>query len=242
MNVAINATRSTDVPGTLSTVWTLARVTLKRLSRGKAMWIGIMIAALPVINATVIHAYASKLKPSPGDMFTASVLLLALLPAMFVGASIGEEIEDRTSTYLWSRPIARWVVLGGKLCALVPIVIVLICGGWYAANEVWLATAPTMISCVALAAGCVAVSLVASGIATIVPKHGMALTIGYVLVDVFIGALPFSLQELSLTHQTQVLARLDSGPHPIGTPLIAMLLVSGLWGAIGFLRIRRLEA
>jgi len=32
--------------------------------------------------------------------------------------------------------------------------------------------------------------------ATVAPKHGMALTIGYMLVDLFIGAMPFSLNEL----------------------------------------------
>ena len=228
------------VPTTLSTIRTMAGVTLKRLGRGKALWIGGMFAALPVMYATAVHARHAA--ASPSDLFSISQLLLALLPAMFVGASIGEEIEDRTSTYLWSRPIARWAVLAGKLCALAPIVIVLIVGGWYAGITIWTEAAPSLASCVALAAGCVAASLAAAGIATVVPKHGMALTIGYMLVDLFIGALPFSLAELSITNQARELANLFSGQPVIVTPLIAMVVMSGLWGTVSFVRIQRLEA
>jgi len=232
------------VPTTLSPVWTLAAVTLKRLGRGKALWIGALIAALPpalaiVFAATKFHARHAAL--SPDVLFGISQGVLVVLPAMFVGASIGEEIEGRTSTYLWSRPIARWAVLAGKLCALTPIVIVLIVGGWYAGIIILTQAAPSLTSCVALAAECVATSLVAAGIATVVPKHGMALTIGYILVDLFIGAMPFSLNELSLTNQAHELANLFGGQPAIATPLVAMIAVSSVWAAVGFVRIRRLE-
>ena len=228
------------VPTTTSTVLTLAGVTLTRLGRGKALWIGGLLAMLPIVYAGVIQV--GRFSAPPSDLFWPSTLLLALLPAMFVGASIGEEIEDRTSTYLWSRPIARWAVLAGKLCALTPIAIAMMVGGWYAASEVCLHTAPAVQSCLALAAGCAAASLIAAGIATVVPKHGMALTIGYMLVDFFIGNMPFSLSELSIMNQTHELANLSGGQPAIATPLVAMVVVSGMWAAIGFLRIRRLES
>ena len=230
------------VPSTLSTVLTLAGVTLKRLGRGRALWIGLLIAALPVVNASIVHAYAQRLQAAPTEMFAASLALLALLPAMFVGASIGEEIEERTSTYLWSRPIARWAVLAGKLFALVPIVIALVVGGWVAANEIWTDQAPTLISSVSLAACCIGASLIATGVATVVPKHGMALTIGYMLVDLFIGALPFSLQELSITHQAMQLSYLSGAPPALATAVTAMAMVAGLWSAVALIRIQRLEA
>jgi ABC-type transport system involved in multi-copper enzyme maturation permease subunit len=232
--------RSNVVPTTLSAVRTLAGVTLTRLGRGKALWIGLVIAALPVAYATGVRA--RHVTPHPDDALTLSLLVLALLPAMFVGASIGEEIEDRTSTYLWSRPIARGAVLAGKLCALTPIAIALIVAGWYAAIRIWTQAPPSLISCLALAAGCVASSLIAAGVATVVPKHGMALTIGYLLVDTFVGAMPFSVSELSITYQTRTLASLSDGPPVIATPLIAMAAVAGVWTVIGVLRIRRLEA
>jgi hypothetical protein len=80
-----------------------------------------------------------------------------------------------------------------------------------------------------------------AGIATVLPKHGMSLTIGYMLVDVFIGAMPFSLRELSITHQTAVLARLGSDPPATSSALIAMAVVAGVWSVVAFARIRLLE-
>lgn len=228
-----------EVATTLSTLRTLASVTLRRLVRGKALWIGALFAALPSSYAIIIRAY--QVTRPPDDLFKISLLLLALLPAMFVGASIGEEIEDRTSTYLWSRPIARWAVLAGKLCVLAPVVIALLVAGWTVGIVISTQAAPSLISCLALAAGCLATSVIAAGIATVVPKHGMSLTIGYVLVDAFIGAMPFSLNALSITHQTSVLANLGGPPLEVAAPLIAMVVVSGLWGAVGLLRIRRIE-
>jgi ABC-type transport system involved in multi-copper enzyme maturation permease subunit len=228
-----------SVPGTLSTVWTLAGITLKRLGRGKALWIALLFAALPVVYATIVRGRGKEI--SLRDLFNVSTLLLAIVPAMFVSASIGEEIEERTSTYLWSRPIARWAVLAGKLIALVPLVIALVVGGWYGGLRTAQASAPLVSSCAALATGCVAASLIAAGIATVLPKHGMSLTIGYMLVDVFIGALPFSLRELSITHQTVVLSRLGLEPPATSGALIAMGIVAGVWGVVSFARIQRLE-
>lgn len=227
-------------PSSWATVQTLAGVTLRRLGRGKALWIGALIAALPIGYAYIVHT--ARGAATPGELFTFLRPLLALLPGMFIGASIGEEIEERTSTYLWSRAIERWVVLAGKLCALAPIVIGLIVVAWVIAIELLTGAAPTAISCVAIAIGAAASSLTAVGISTALPRHGMALTIGYMLVDNFIGVLPVSLREVSLTYQTSVLAHLDGGPRVIVTPVISLVVIAAVWGAIGFLRIRRMES
>jgi len=226
-------------PGTLSTLRTLAGVTLLRLVRGKALWIGAAIAALPAIYGIAMKA--RRTGAPANDVMYFALLLLVLLPAMFVGASIGEEIEDRTSTYLWSRPIARWAVLAGKLCALTPIVIALVVTSWSVAIALASGHPPSLASCAALALGTTAASLVTAAIATLVPKHGMALTIGYMLVDSFLGALPFSLREISVTHQTLVLSGVERAAPTIATPLIALIVVAGLWSALALRRIRRLE-
>lgn len=227
------------VPGLRAMIGTLAGVTLTRLGRGKALWIGAGFAALPLIYAALAHG--GKFRFQPKVQFGISALLLAVLPAMFVGASIGEEIEDRTSTYLWSRPIARWAVLAGKLVALAPIVVVLIVAGWYA--EVWLASnaAPSAASLIALAAGATASSLVVAGIAVVVPRHGTALTIGYMLVDLFVGAMPFSLRSLAVTYQVRVMAGFDDDPQAYLGPAIGLAVIAAVWMTVGLLRIRRLE-
>jgi ABC-type Na+ efflux pump permease subunit len=227
------------VPGALSTVWTLAAVTLRRLARGKGVWIGAAIAALPAAFARIAHARGAA---NPDRILDAMTLVVAVLPAMFIASSIADEIESKTLTYLWSRPIARWAVLAGKLCALTPLVIALVLGGWLAAGYLGLEAAPPVRSCLAIAAGCAAASLVAAGIATVVPRHAMALTIGYLLVDNVIGLLPFSMSELSIMHQTRVLSAVGSTGPALGLPLGALAVVAGLWALVGFVRIGRLEA
>lgn len=229
-----------EVPGSPAMVRTIAGVTLRRLSRGKALWIGALLAALPAIFAVIFRRWAHA--PAIGDLFRMSTLLLVLLPAMFVGASVGEELEDRTSTYLWSRPLERWTVLAGKLCALAPIVIALVVGSWLAAYRLGLGELPGAASAFALGAGCIAASVTAAGISTVVPRHGMALTIGYLLVDLFIGSLPFSLQQLSISYQVHTLSHLAGGEPETAGPAIGLAAITGVWALIALLRIRRFEA
>ncbi|HEX8109174.1 MAG TPA: ABC transporter permease [Kofleriaceae bacterium] len=225
------------VPPTWLMIRTLAGVTLKRLTRGKALWIAAVLAALPVVFAAVLQGRGRP--ASPNELLAPSLLLFAVLPALLVGASVGEEIEDRTSTYLWSRPIVRWAVLAGKLIALTPIVVALSVGGWALATALARGV-PSIAGCLGLAAGAVATSLVVAGIAVVVPRHGMALTIAYMLVDLFVGELPFSLQQLAVTYHIRVLAGLEGAPA-VAAPLIGLAVIAGVWTAIGLSRIRRIE-
>jgi hypothetical protein len=82
--------------------------------------------------------------------------------------------------------------------------------------------------------------VITAGIATVVPRHGMALAIGYMLVDLFIGAMPFSLDAVAITHQTRALAGV-SGEPSIASAVIAMAAIAAVWGAIAVSRIRKLE-
>jgi ABC-2 type transport system permease protein len=175
------------------------------------------------------------------------MFVLAVVPALFVASSIGEEIEDRTITYLWSRPLPRWHVIAGKLVALAPLAIGVIVLGWLLAVEVAAnAMAPTW-TIIGIAAAALAVSFVAAGISTLAPKHGMALTIIYMLLfDVPVGEIPASLQVLSITHQARRLAGIAAHgvremPDRI-TPAITMAILAGIWFAIGLWKISRTEA
>jgi ABC-type Na+ efflux pump permease subunit len=220
---------------------TIAALTVKRLLRGRSVWIGLGIAALPLIFAVVARSRASRHVP---DLVVLLELLLAVLPPLFVASSIGDEIEDRTTTYLWSRPLPRWTIIAGKLVALVPIVIALQVATTAAALAIADPSAVTVHACVAMAAGAAAASLIAAGIATLVPKHGMALSICYVLLfDLPVGFLPASLRQASITHNVRTLAGLDSTiADAASTAAIAMAVVAGVWLALALYRIRRLEA
>jgi ABC-2 type transport system permease protein len=228
----------------------IARLTWKRISRGQALWVALGIAMLPVIVAGVLHQAVhdpvDRLTFTL-DLYVVEMFVLAVVPALFVAASIGEEIEDKTITYLWSRPLPRWHVIAGKLVALAPVAIVLIVLGWLLAIEVASGAFPPAWTIIGIAAAALAVSLLAAGIGTLAPKHGMALTIIYMLLfDVPIGEIPASLQVLSITHQARRLAGIV--PHGVQsgvdrvTPAVTMAILAGVWFAIGLWKIRRTEA
>jgi ABC-type transport system involved in multi-copper enzyme maturation permease subunit len=222
------------VPSTASAVLTIARVTLLRMSRGKLIWVALCISLLPVLLALAL--------PDKNDetIFGVQMLVLGVLPPMFVASSIGEEIEERTATYLWSRPLPRWTILAGKLVALVPLVIFVVVGAYVVAVELALHIVPYK-GMAALALGALATSVVAAGIATLVPKHGMSLSIIFLLfIDLPVGEIPASVRLISVTHDAASLGGANT-ETPASTAAIALAVISALWLALAFRRIGRLE-
>lgn len=220
---------------------TLAQLTLTRLVRGKTLWIAIAAALLPVVFAAIRNGQLEDTSRVAGEVLSFVMLLVAVLPAMLVAGSVGEDIEDRTATYLWSRPVRREAVIAGKLVALVPIAAAIVVVSWYAGARVGSGVAPPVASLGGIAAGVVAASLAATGIATLVPKHGTALTVVYMLLfDIPVGVLPASLRYLSITHLTDVLANERAKDSP-AVCAIALAIVGAIWLAVGILRIRRME-
>jgi ABC-type transport system involved in multi-copper enzyme maturation permease subunit len=227
----------------------IAQLTLKRLLRGRALWAAFAIALLPAAAAIVFHGHVHSERDRAdmlAGLYVPQLLVLGVIPAMFVASSIGEEIEDRTITYLWSRPMPRWHVIAGKLVALAPVAIAISLAGWILAVAIdtgGLAPARTILG---LGAAALANSLIAAGIATVAPRHGMALTIIYMLLfDLPIGEIPASLQVLSVTHQARIIADIvvpGVAPESPVTGAITMAVIATIWFMVGLWRIRRLEA
>ncbi|MBV8762065.1 MAG: ABC transporter permease [Deltaproteobacteria bacterium] len=229
-------------------IGTIARVTLKRISRGQAVWVALGISLIPVIVAMVLRqaAPASDRAEFTLDLYVVEMFVIAIVPALFVASSIGEEIEDKTITYLWSRPLPRWHVIAGKLVALAPIAAALVLVGWLLAIQIAEDRLAPLSTIIGIVAASLAVSFVAAGIGTLAPKHGMALTIIYMLLfDVPIGEIPASLQVLSITHQARLLAGIAvRGVRETDrlAPAITLAVLGGVWLAVGLWKIRRTEA
>jgi hypothetical protein len=113
--------------------------------------------------------------------------------------------------------------------------------GWCGAGEAVVHHLPSAASVAALAAGALAVSFAAAGIATLVPRHGMAFSIVYVLVDMLIGELPVSLHTLSITHQVKLMSGLTTTPYDLSS-VIAIAVIPVGWLVLGARRIARVEA
>ncbi|HEU0036325.1 MAG TPA: ABC transporter permease [Kofleriaceae bacterium] len=228
----------------LATTWTIAAVTLRRLVRGRALWVSVAIAVLPVGFAYLLHARGRSEHGVLVDVLAFEQLVLAVLPALFIASSIGEEIEDRTTTYLWSRPIPRWSIVAGKLVALAPIICALSLASWSAAVLAGVGTLPELRSDVALALGAIALSMIAATLGVLVPRYAMAVTICYMLfLDLPLGAMPASIRNLSVTYHVRVIADvLGKATETASHSVIAIAVIAAIWTVVGVLRVRRLEA
>lgn len=227
-----------NVPSTGAVLSTLVGLTWKRLFRGRAVWICAGIAGLPCLLAFPLRGDGE----AAVALAMVELVVMALLSSVFVASSIGEEIEERTITYLWSRPLARWTIIVGKVLALAPIALGLTLAGYFLANQIALGHPPEPRQLIAFGAGALATSMIAAGIGTLVPRQGMALSIIYlVILDIAIGAMPASIQEIAVSYQVLSFSGLDravEGPHPA----IALAIIGAVWMTIGILRVRRLES
>lgn len=229
-----------SVPSTTTALWALFRLTLKRIGRGRMMWVAVAVSILPILFAIPMSMgrHLDKL----GSIRAVELFVLAILPPMFAAPAIAEEIEDRTASYLWSRPLARSTLLAGKLLALAPAGAVAVVLSWWLAAMVATGEGPPTQSTIAFAVGSLAVACVAAGLATLAPKRGLGLAIIYILViDLPMGQLPVSLQWLSVTHATNVLCGFDDR-SAASSGAIALAAISAVWLAVAFRRVGRIEA
>ena len=84
----------------------IARVTLKRVMRGKGLWIALACCLLPELYGAAARSFEPMVRWH--NTVALWSLLLSVIPPILLAGTIGEEIEDRTMAYLWSRPLPRW--------------------------------------------------------------------------------------------------------------------------------------
>jgi ABC-2 type transport system permease protein len=223
------------VPSATTALATMARLTFVRLSRGKLMWISMAIGLLPILYA----AAGFDAKDPVGGVFVIEMVVLSVMAPLFVAPSIGEEIEDRTATYLWSRPLPRWTILAGKLLALAPVAMAITVVSWIGAIAIKTHELPPVATIVGLAGGALAISAISAAIAVLVPKQGMALAIIYMIVDGIVGLFPGSIRLISVTQAATAVGGINDTSATTGA--IAMVVIAAVWFAVAFRRIGRLE-
>jgi hypothetical protein len=214
-------------PSTGAAISAIARVTFKRSTRGVLPGIALVISILPPLAARAL------------DAFRLVQLLLVILPPMFVASSIGEELEERTAAYLWSRPVARWTIVVGKLLALAPMCAAFVTGSAVVAGFAGDATLRGAPPIVAVAASALATCAAVAGIAALLPRHAMIFSIVYLLVDMALGEFDASLHLVSLNYATRSVAGLTGSSAITGA--IGLVAIASIWLAVAFRRIRRLE-
>lgn len=234
----------TKILGGLDASLAIAKVTLTRTLRGRALWVVLALSALPFFYASAIRVDDVH---DIGRVLPIWALLLVILPPVLLASAIAEEIEERTMSYLWSRPIPRWSIVIGKMIALVPILWIAlgasILAAYFghvpgAAENTELVT--RLIAMVLLST--LGASAVTVGITTLVPRFGTIIAIAYLLfVDAPLGGIDASIRRVSVLGNAIDLAGV--GDHTT-TALTASLWLVGwiaFWIGLAAARIRRLE-
>jgi len=230
---------------------TQAAWTLRRLLRGRMLWVALLFALGPISFTIVVVQFGRATRWD--DIFPPLLLLTRIVAPLLSAALIADEFEERTFTYLWSRPLPRWSVVAGKLIGTVPVTVALLClvtivcylvGVRGAAPQApWPPLAlPRALAAVSLSA--FSLALVAGGIAVLVPRHGLGVAYAYVLVlDTSMGAMPFSIQRLSVTFNADVLGGLQPpGETATAGASAAWLVGIGLfWLVLALWRLSRSE-
>jgi ABC-type transport system involved in multi-copper enzyme maturation permease subunit len=99
----------------------IARLSVRRVLRGKAIWFAVALGLLPTLLAIAQRVNGADLTQAWNASLTSYTAILAIVAPILVAASLSDEIDDRTSAYLWSRALPRWSVVTGKLLGLAPI-------------------------------------------------------------------------------------------------------------------------
>ncbi|HKE19785.1 MAG TPA: ABC transporter permease [Kofleriaceae bacterium] len=234
--------------------WSAARLqagwTLRRIRRGRMLWLACLFALGPISFAFLVVAKAHHVKWDA--LFAPLVLLAGIVPPLLSASVIADEFEDHTYTYLWSRPLPRWSVLIGKLMATVPLAAAVLCvtaaicyqvgqRGAAPGNPWAPLTLPRGVAAMAMAA--LAISLASGSIAVMMPRHGLGVAYAYLLVlDAPLGAMPFSIARLSITYHVSVIGGLKQPEDGSGGASALWLCgIAGFWLALGLWRLARSE-
>lgn len=223
----------------------LAGLTLRRLWRSKLIWLSAFFILVPPMVLVMVGGDDEFKLSEWSSTYRPLNMLLAILPALHMAPAIAEEIEDRTFTYLWSRPFPRWALLAGKLMALVPVLVLLL---GVAITAVFLLMYGELggehgvllgHGLGAMLAGVLAASATTMGIGALLHRYATASAIVYLLIiDTAVGEMPFALHNLSVNYHVRqiALAPLESMAEP-GVSLIWLASMSALWIALAIWRI-----
>lgn len=225
----------------------LARAALVRVGRGKALWVVAAIAALPAIMAMVLARASRELDERTWEaVFVTTRYVLVVIPPVLVASAVADELEDRTAAYLWSRALPRWTIIAGKLVGLAPLCALLMAGALGAAYVagglgVVVTGGQLVRGVVGLGAAAMAGAAVAAAIATLVPRHAVAVTVAWMmLVDSNLAWLDVRLHHVSTIFGARAIAGFggDAGALAGALTLVGLTAVAT---SVACWRIGRIE-
>ena len=103
------------------------KLSLRQLAGIRRLLIVFLLAMLPVVLALVIRLFAPSDETEPGDFVTGiidAILVAGILPLVTMAvatSSFGNELEDKTLSYIMLKPLPRWKIALSKIVA--PIIV-----------------------------------------------------------------------------------------------------------------------
>ena len=174
--------------------------------------VGALLAAVPVVVALIgarVQANHHMHKPPPVlDVlwFGLIQVFVPLVSLIFGAAVVAEEIEDRTASFLFTRPIPRPAILLGRWLAAYLVVVALLCASARAvimilgslSGEFTLPPGFDASVLATVALGAAAYTAVFAALGTLL-KHPVIVGLGYTFaVEGFLANLPGSNQALTI--------------------------------------------
>ena len=89
-----------------------------RLRRGRLVWVALVLLALPVLATALLAASGKWGRDLFDNILEVHFRFLVLfLPALATSQAVGEEIDQKTFTFVFARPAPRWAMSIGKYLA-----------------------------------------------------------------------------------------------------------------------------
>jgi hypothetical protein len=236
----------------MSPVTIIARLAWLRLWRGRTKWVTLLLALLPPIFAALLLAGAEEQVPMVWAIATFFTLRLPVLLAVAVhlAPSVGDELESRTYTYLWSRPMPRRALLYGKLLATLPPIaaafLVSMVAVWVVVFQDDLGAHVTELlrGLLAMAAVIGAGGALTIAASALFPKRPLAFVLGYIMLgEQLLHFVPL-LQQVSIAFHA---SEISGAPMPymrVGSMLdglIGLAVLSAIWLGVAIWRVERAE-
>jgi ABC-2 type transport system permease protein len=230
------------------------RLTLRQLSGRWRLTIMTVLAAMPVIIATLM--LRSKSAPSVREfeqvvlsgMLAGSIAPLVVLA--IAAAALGNELEDRTLANLMLSPIARWKIAVPKLLAVITIAAPFIAVSAFLTS--WVAYLGDFQASVAVTVSAlVGVALYASAFVWLGLAFSQAIGIGLLYIVIwegFFSGFVSGVRLLSIRHYAIALMhgidarRFAAGDHlGLGVAIAMAVLVFGGFLVVSVRRLRRMD-